>query len=180
MMSTEDIELTSLLRVEKEIKEKINTYVLFPFKRHNSIHLTMVFGRKMSLPEMHLAFNRFMAEFFALTGLKESKVSNWSYLFTRNKNGWYCPHIHMALFSTRDAKTGVSVARLPLPVKQRLADLWKAMTGESLKMKRIYDYPGLAEYIAGRNNMLRPRQRWLRLPDHNLSLVESKVLKKAA
>lgn len=181
----EDVEVSTQIRVGREWRERgYDLYYIYNLTPNNSIHLTTSFDRELwtgtaLVPALYKVWQAGMAEMLKIAGLNPNKVAGVGYFFTRNKHANIWPHTHQILFSTRDRKTGRSIARLTQDQKDEMLKMWQELGGREFYIKRVYDSYRLLSYWFGAKNMLVPGQRWQPLPDFNLELLNQKFRRAA-
>lgn len=179
MKSVYNIEIAGKSSTAKEIEQNLHSYKVYNHTQNNSLMLTATFGRWTKsgdhLPRMAADFARFMDLLLQVAQVKKEKVAYWGYLLIEP-----VPHVHAVVYSTRDRVTGRTVARIKEDQIRLLEGTWKTSGYDSVKLQRLYDLEGLVHYLADRNNLSRPGQRWLPIKSHNLQLLQEKSLRKAA
>ncbi len=154
-------------------------------KKHNAVFITLCFGEGTNVKEDIEKYESFMTQLIKKAGLRTGRVAYDGYYFEKKHDGKHWPHAHIVAYSTKDYRTGRTIAKIPHKALVELQAEWKALTGyenwivkhvsgKPFQSNRIYNMKKLASYLTGVRNMLAPCQSWCRLPSHNLELLEKK------
>ena len=135
-----------------------------PVSSNRTLHITFTGskgGKGVTVQQIGQAFRAWEQAFIRESGFHPSRLSLWAVCLTQPET-----HIHAIATSARDRRTGKDITRLDGSAYRNLEGMWRDLMGKdaSVKLTRVYDAKGIADYIMGPHNLGRTGQQSVELP----------------